>query len=55
MDFNDSIHGVKLLGSEGGEMKYFEEENSLRQFCIDVVDAKSYVLEYSTRAMCIVG
>ena len=35
-------------------MNYIEEENSLSQLCIHVGDAISLVLEYNTRAVCIV-
>ena len=35
-------------------MSDIEEENSLSHVCIQMVDAKSLVLEYSTRAVCIV-
>ena len=36
-------------------MNYIEEKNSLRQFCICIGDAKSRVLQDSTRAVFIVG
>ena len=36
-------------------MNYIEEENSLREFCICIGDAKPQVLQDSTRAVFIVG
>ena len=36
-------------------MSDLDEENCLRQFCICMVDAKTHVLECSTRAVFIVG
>ena len=51
---NDSIHSVKLQKMNGGEMGDVEEENYLSHFCIYMVDAISLVIEYSTRAVCIV-
>ena len=49
------MHNVKLLRNDGGEMSGIDEENSLRQFCIYTGDAKSRVLQCSTRAVFIVG
>ena len=36
-----------------GQMNYVVEENSLSHLCIYMVDAKSRVVECSTRAVCI--
>ena len=48
------MHSVKLLRNDGGEMSDIEEDNSLSHSCIYMVDAKSLVLEYSTRTVFIV-
>ena len=39
---------------KGGELSDIDEENSLCQFCLCIVDAISLVLECNTRAVCVV-
>ena len=49
------MHSVKLQKKmNGGSNEIIGEENSLSHLCIYMVDAKSLVLEYNTRAMCVV-
>ena len=48
------MHNVKLQKWIGVKWKDIEEQNSLRQTCIYLTDAKSQVLEYSTGAWQIV-
>ena len=49
------MHNVRLLRNDGGVISDIEEENSLCQLCICMVDAKSRVLQCSARAVSIVA